>query len=264
MTRAVPRDRPFRARPRAALLLALGLAFAAIGCGDDPVRVTDDVIGTWTTVGEDGGREYIRITESELDVFSEEPFADCFERTPYEILEIDGVAYRVTDQTDTFSVELRRDEENLRVAAFGVSVDYSPTTIDPQTLAQCVTPNPGVACADAPALLTGSTVAGSLAITDAANDDGSRYDAYRIQVEVAVDLVLDMRSPEIDSYLYLFSETGALIARNDDASNRTLNASIEASLDPGCYLVMATSAAPAEFGEYVLELTSPATSPVEP
>lgn len=261
MSRAVPRDRAFRTPTGGGLLLALGLAFAALGCGgDDPVRVTDDVIGTWTTVGEDGGREYIRITETELDVFSEELFANCFERIRYEILEIDGVAYRITDQTDTFSVELRREEENLRVAAFGVAVDYTPTTIDPQTLAPCATPNPGVACADAPVLLAGSTVAGSLEITDAANDDGTRYDVYRIELEAATDVFLEMRSTEIDSYLYLFSEAGAVITRNDDASNRTLNARIEVLLDPGCYLVMATSAASVEFGDYVLELTSPATS----
>lgn len=257
MSKHVVNGRSAPTRPRTRLLLALGLTIAAVACGDDPVRVTDDVIGTWTAVADDGGTEYIRITEADLETFSEDLFGGCFESVPYEILEIDGPSYRITDQVDTFSVELRREDENLRVAAAGSALTYSRTTFDPQTLSLCAVPNPDVACADLPALAADAALEASITAIDSTNGDGTHYDAYRIDVDATTDVALEMRSSEIDSYLYLFADAGALVAQDDDASSRTLDARIEVLLDPGCYVVVATTAGPADFGEYVIELILP-------
>ena len=262
MSNAVPALPPTRrARPRARRLLPLALGLLLVACKDDPVRVTDDVAGTWTALGPQGTRQYLRIASDEIEVFSEvfseDLLADCFNRALYEIVEIDGDVFRLSNQDTEFSISLRRDGEQLVVTVSNVAIDYSRTTVDPSTLPLCPGPTPDVPCADLPPLTIPGTVSGSLTASDGENADGSRFDLHRVQVDTPLDLVLVMRSGEVDSYLILFDEVGGVIAENDDASSLTLDARIAPTLQPGCYILMATSAETADLGEYRIESSIP-------
>lgn len=238
------------------LVLALALGLVAAAC-DSPTRETDDVVGTWTATGEDGAQAYLRITETTIEVFRQDIIADCVERATYDIIDIDGAVFRIGGQVDTFTIGLRRMDEELEVVAFEVAVRYTRTSVDPSTLPECSPPNPGVPCTEPPLVLPGSTIERTLTPADPLNPDGSRYDLYRLELETALDLEIEMSSTELDSRLFVFDADGAVFARNDDASNRTLHAIIKSAFGPGCYVVMATSVAAGEIGDYTLEVRIP-------
>ena len=78
------------------------------------------------------------------------------------------------------------------------------------------------------------------------NDCDSRFrtnsDAhtYRFEVSEAGRIRINLASEDADSYLYLLTEDGARITENDDGG-AGLDARIERTLDPGVYLVEATT-----------------------
>ena len=69
---------------------------------------------------------------------------------------------------------------------------------------------------------------------------GSDAHTYRFQITQAGRIRIDLASAEGDSYLYLLTEDGSRIVDNDDGA-ANLDARIERDLDPGVYLVEATT-----------------------
>ena len=80
---------------------------------------------------------------------------------------------------------------------------------------------------------------------------GSDAHTYRFQLEEAGRVRIGLTSAEADSYLYLLAEDGSRITDNDDNGAR-LDSRVERDLEPGTYLVEATtvggrSRGPADF-----------------
>lgn len=246
-----------RRRPAARIVAACALACAVAACGDSPSDETDAVEGAWRYDGAGGVQHYIHVAGDDVTTWDEVPGADCFVRVSYRVIEVDGPSFRLTSGADTFSIRLTRDAEDLTVSAFGASVKYARTTLDPATLPTCGVPNPGVACADLMPLPIGTASEFSLEGSDETDVEGRHHDLYRIDIAAATDLDIDMESSEIDSYLRLHDASGALLAWNDDASNLTLDARISAALQPGCHILVASSASPDEFGDYSLDISQP-------
>lgn len=253
-----PTTRTPARRRRAAGLGSLLLLLLPGACGDNPVfRDPGDVNGTWTLPSDKGDAVFLVVTADRIDEYREDPIADCFEHTVYTILETEGYDFRIASQTDTFSIELRREGDDLLVTVFDSLRAYLPSTQDVGSLTLCTPNNPGVVCAEQPGIAIGASIEGELASTDPENPDGSRRDLYRLDVAATTALRIDMSSTEVDSYLVLYEEDGAVHSQNDDRSNLTLDARLTPTLEPGCYLIGATSAGPGELGDYTLEVSTP-------
>ena len=69
---------------------------------------------------------------------------------------------------------------------------------------------------------------------------GSDAHTYRFQLEEAGRVRIGLTSAEADSYLYLLAEDGSRITDNDDNGAR-LDSRVERDLEPGTYLVEATT-----------------------
>ena len=88
---------------------------------------------------------------------------------------------------------------------------------------------------------------------------GSDAHTYSFEVAEAGRVRIDLASTEADSFLYLMSEDGARITDNDDGA-AALDARIELTLEPGSYLVEATtvggrSRGPADFSLSIARLS---------
>lgn len=245
----------------AAVTRAAGLCLAVVAlvaCGGDSEGPPGDVQGTWSLVADTTQSVYLRVAADDVEVWVEDRIADCFERTLYTVIEVDGTTFRLDDGADTIAVQMRRDGDELILTAFGDSEAYAATDVDLASLPLCAQVNPGAVCAEQPPLIVGDTIERTLSPTDTENPDGSRRDLYRLDVEATADLVVEMSSTVLDSYLVLYDASGEdIVEFNDDASDLTLDARIAPTLAPGCWILMATSAGPDEFGEYLLTVSNP-------
>lgn len=235
--------------------LVPALCLLSVACSDDPTRGAGAVEGTWELTTGEGQEVYLRIAGDDIDVFTEDVIAGCFDHVQYEVLEIDGARFRVGSAQDTFTIELRREDEALLVTAFDQEDAYVASTVDPASLALCQPPSPDADCATLPVVSLETEIEGTLEADDAENDDGSHHDLYALRVDAPAEFEIVMTSSAVDSYVALYDSTGAFIDFNDDASNLTLDARLTQSLAAGCHIVMATSAFPDEFGDYELFVT---------
>ena len=237
------------------LCVVLLLALAA--CDNGPGGGAGDVEGVWAVAEGDSGTVFLRITADSIQTYVEDEIADCFDRIDYEIRDVQRRQFRIASDTDTFTITLRRDGDELVVTAFDVEQRYTQSTTELELLLLCEPANPGVSCTTPPPLGLDDTIFGTIDPTDPQNPDGSRYELFQIPTDTGLDVRIDMTSTEIDSYLVLYDSLGVLIEENDDVSNLSLNARIEPALEPGCYILMATTKDPGDFGEYVLWLSEP-------
>ena len=237
------------------LALAAGGSLAS-ACGDNPILGPGEFQGTWSFT-DPAGTVVLVITGDSIHEYDEDPIADCYEHTAYRILEIEGREFRLETVGDTLRVEIYRDGEDLiAVVGNGREVRYDDSNVDPATLPLCPPPSVTAACLDQDALTIDGAAEGTIAITDDENPDGTYYDLYRLEVATATELRIDMTS-SFDSYLILFDSLGALVTLNDDASDRTLDARITRAFDPGCWIVMATTAFAGRFGDYEISVEVP-------
>lgn len=244
------------------LLAALLVTALAAACSDDPKRAAGAVEGTWALAEDSAGAVFLRVQGEEVDVFTENTIGDCFVRADYRIIEARGIDFRITNGPDTLTIEMRRDEDVLRVTAFDREAAYMQSSVNPESLSLCQPPEPDADCGTLPTLIVGSEVVDSLDETDPTTDLGTRYELYALDFDSPLDLVVAMSSTEVDSYLSLHDSTGAFIEANDDRSSRTLDAQLELSLAAGCHILMATTAGPNELGEFELDVVLPdPTSP---
>ena len=243
-------------RLRAALLLAV-LAAAAAGCGGEERPDPGDVEGTWALAEDSAGAVVLRVQGTEVDVFTENTIGDCFMRADYEITEIRGVDFRLTDGENTLTIEMQRDEDVLRVTAFDREAEYVQASVDPETLPVCQPPEPDADCALLPALTVGSGVVDSLDEADPRTYLGTRYELYALDLGAPDSVRITMSSGEVDSYLSLHDSAGAFIEANDDETSRTLDAELELTVAAGCHILMATTASADEVGEFELDVSAP-------
>lgn len=104
-------------------------------------------------------------------------------------------------------------------------------------------------------LSLGQTVQGSLQDSDCEDpEDGANMDVYRFTLSQATTVGVSMSSTALNSYLYLLSENGTVVAENNNLGSGTTDAGIVFDLQAGTYFVNATSAMAGETGDYTLTL----------
>ncbi len=238
----------------AAILVA---AVVTTSCGENRERTPGEVEGTWALAEDSAGAVILRVQGSEVDVFTESTIGGCYFRDDYEIIELRGVDFRITNGPDTLTIEMQRDGDVLRVTAFDREAEYVTAAFDPESLTVCDPPEPVADCDTLPALTIGSEVSDSLDESDPRTYLGTRYQLYALAFEDSVDLVVSMSSSEVDSYLSLHDSTGTFIEANDDRSSLTHDALLEPALGAACYILMATTASADELGEFELDVTLP-------
>lgn len=110
--------------------------------------------------------------------------------------------------------------------------------------------------AGASVITIGVAVDGTLSTTDCLLGTGERYDLYRFDVAVRTSLAIEMSSPQVDTYLSLFTlPSEDVIAENDDIVSTVITDSrIGITLDPGAYLVRARSYGPNDNGPYTVRV----------
>jgi hypothetical protein len=106
-----------------------------------------------------------------------------------------------------------------------------------------------------PWLVPGVETAQSLAATDC--EDGGLYgDLYLVVLQQGQRVRISMRSSAVDAFLLLGDDFSGLVAQDDDGGEGT-NAAIDYTAPRhGIYIIVATSASPAQTGAYVLEVTN--------
>ena len=108
------------------------------------------------------------------------------------------------------------------------------------------------ACPFVKALAVGERTDGTLALGDCEYSlDGSYVDIYELTVAAAGTIQVDMTSGDVDSYLGLFDDRGALLAE-DDNSGGGRNAHIEHQIPAGTYRVWANTQTGSVTGAYSL------------
>ena len=96
----------------------------------------------------------------------------------------------------------------------------------------------------------GATASGSLSASDAVRDNGAHYDTWSVTAPAGQRLVITMESEELDAYLLLEGQDGAVFARNDDGGSES-SARIDIRVpEAGRYRVIASSYGSGETGTY--------------
>jgi hypothetical protein len=137
----------------------------------------------------------------------------------------------------------------------GYTVIASSSGLPPVTF----TANAGNPCAAPTSLAFGTTVSGALTSSDCSLTDGSYIDFYQVTLPSAGTYRFNQSSSTLDSFLFLYSGTDAVIGFNDDdAAQGNLNSAVKAILPAGAFRLGANSFEPNETGTYTL---SSAASP---
>ena len=96
----------------------------------------------------------------------------------------------------------------------------------------------------------GATVSASLSASDPVRDNGSHYDTWTVTVRSGQRLAIVMESDELDAYLLLEGQDGAVVAQDDDGGSGS-NARIDFRVpEAGQYRVIASSYGSSETGPY--------------
>jgi hypothetical protein len=119
---------------------------------------------------------------------------------------------------------------------------------------------PGTICPPSSSISYGQTVNGTLASTDCLLDGGKYYDAYTFSGTAGQQIAVSMSSSAFDTFLYLLSPTGSLVASDDDGGG-----GVNSRIPPGSgyltlpstgtYTIRASSFAEGATGSYSLTLT---------
>jgi hypothetical protein len=95
---------------------------------------------------------------------------------------------------------------------------------------------------------------GTLEEADERLREGEYFDEFTVEAEAGQTLIVDVRSPEFDTYLILETPTGDQ-ERNDDWADDTMHSHIELVAPvTGTYSVLVTSFAAGEIGPYTLQI----------
>lgn len=192
--------------------------------------------------GVEGRRVRIEMRSGDFDTFLQIGSADG----EFEALAEDDDGLREgTDSRLNFTFPETGDYI-IRALPLGNGADglYALTVVD-----RGLEPTPG-------SILVGSTARGSLGEGDAMAEDGSNYDAYRINLAEGEKLRIIMASNDFDSFVSIGreKEDGEFeMVASDDDSFADNHAVIEPEIDEaGVYVIRANSYAPNATGDYVL------------
>ena len=243
---------------RATPLLMVFGALSLAACGDDGDGDGDGtgpsgVNGMWEMEG-----FYMDVSSSEITWYLD--FAECYVPITYDVVDIDGNTYTVEVEGEAAGViVIERVGSNLSVEIDGEEFVLEPSDVDAGDLEICDVSGPEGdfdptlgTCSSYDPLTLGVADGGTLLGTDATDPNGYHFDAYRLQLAGDTRVEVSMTSDEVDSFLYLYSSTGTLIGFDDDTGN-SANSLIDATLDAGCYIVVASSYDPGETGSYQIE-----------
>ncbi len=109
------------------------------------------------------------------------------------------------------------------------------------------------ACFTAPSLTVPTAVNGTLRTTSCLLRNGIYTDRYLLNITTRTTLQLTMTSTAFDAYIGVLSQAGAVQGEDDDSGGGT-NARLTITLDPGSYIVLATSFDSGVTGAYVLDV----------
>lgn len=115
------------------------------------------------------------------------------------------------------------------------------------------------ACAVRTVHSLGTTTAGSLATSDCELSDGTFVDFFSTTLGEA-NAYLFRQSSSFDTYLFLATSDGGVIAEDDDESATSTNSAIKALLPPGTYLLGASSFSAGVTGDYSVSSSTTSTA----
>ena len=110
------------------------------------------------------------------------------------------------------------------------------------------------ACATRTAVSVGTT-AGSLTTSDCQLSDGTYVDFFTTTVG-GPNAYLIQQSASFDSYLFLATADGSVIAENDDQNDTSTNSAIKALLPAGSYVIGASSFNASVTGDYSISTST--------
>lgn len=99
----------------------------------------------------------------------------------------------------------------------------------------------------------GSTVTGVLSPESCRFADGTRADRWRLVLDAAAIITIDMISDDVDSYLIIRKSDGTLIAQ-DDEGGISPDARITHGFAAGTYYIIANTYYQDEYGGYTLSI----------
>ena len=145
-------------------------------------------------------------------------------------------------------------EQTLRATFGALAVTFTATAIEDPCVAAGATP-----------IIVPDTVIGSISDADcswtppANTSQNSRFDLYRFDLTARTAVIISMTKQLgiVDPYLFLYNaSTGAFIIDNDDIQDGVIRDSrLTITLDPGSYMIRATTWEPNERGTYALSIT---------
>jgi hypothetical protein len=109
-----------------------------------------------------------------------------------------------------------------------------------------------------PSISPGQTISASLDPTDGRNPffSSAFADFYQLTLASTTQITIDMKSNAFDTYLYLLSASGSILASNND-SGGTTDSQIVITLSAGTYYIEASSFLGGVTGPYTLSITGP-------
>ena len=145
-------------------------------------------------------------------------------------------------------------EQTLRATFESLSFTFTATAIQDPCVAEGATP-----------ITVPDTVIGSISDADcswtppANTSQNSRFDLYRFDLASRTAIIINLTKQVgiVDPYLFLYNATtGVFIADNDDIQDGVIRDSrLTITLDPGAYMIRATTWEPNERGTYALSVT---------
>ena len=108
----------------------------------------------------------------------------------------------------------------------------------------------------------GTTVQGTLSALSCMNFGSYFADPWTFTLAEAGSLVIDLQSPDFDTYLLLQDATGQYVAEDDDGGTN-LNSRIAGSFQAGTYTIWVTSFSAGETGSYTLSVSRNAPQALE-
>lgn len=115
------------------------------------------------------------------------------------------------------------------------------------------------ACAARTDHVLGTTTAGALSTSDCRLSDGTFVDFFSVSLSQA-NAYLFRQTAAFDTYLFLATADGGVIAENDDVSSGSRNSTIKALLPAGSYLLGASSFDAGVTGTYSISSSTTSTA----
>lgn len=261
---------PMQAISRSVVVRTLAVLIAVLlaGTGCDALFgiATEDIDGIWTRSYR-GSTVYLHIDGAKLAVHTQR--GTCFQSVELQLgFRGDGLFTLRSDPRDRPTyIGIRRVGDELRVGDPGVSVEdwtrWQPGDVDPNGLEECP-PGGGadrsIVCSSLPEIHPPQVVRGELSSSDAvAWDGGPYYDLFRLELEEARDIRIELDSDSLYTLLLLYDDGGALLGQSEHhrttlSSMGLTQAALHMPLDPGCYRIEASTVRSGESGSYFLRV----------